>query len=122
MVRYHHAPTDFTTYVDVVPEHEWQVIPQLLADSCDEQRWSHASVLRALDAFVEKVVRRPHLVTPKARQDFCDDVAIWWLYEFLAGRGLEHVIGDSDARHEIRGLGALPASGAPRNRPMRLRR
>lgn len=104
MVRYHHAASKFDTYVDVVPAHEWELIPALLGKSCEDQLWSLNSVLRALDEYMAKAILTPHLVTLISRQNFCDDVAIWWIYEFFAGRGADHVIADLADRERIRGL------------------
>jgi hypothetical protein len=106
MVRYYHQATDFSSYVDVVPKHEWDTIPQLLAQPCDEQVRILKSVLRTLDEHVIKAIRTPHLVTATSRQNFCDDVAIWWLYEFFTGQGAEHVVLDLNEREQIRGLKA----------------
>ena len=119
MVRHHHAPTKFDSFVDVVPEHEWETIPAILDLNCEGQLGALRSVVRALDDYMTKAARTPHLITPNARQNFIDDVAIWWLYEFFAGRGLQYVILDVAERERIRGYASVPGGQIPRSRSAR---
>jgi hypothetical protein len=103
MVRYRDE-RGFDTFVDVVPEHQRATLPYVLMSPCEKQVFIRESVVRAIDRHTRIATESPHLVTPAMRQDLCDDVAIWWLYEFLAGRGASHVVLDLAEREHVRGL------------------
>ncbi len=94
---------DDAIFVDVVPEHEIDCLRSLLAVDCEEQQRILASVHHAISGCARLAREAPHRVTPTMRQNLCDDVAIWWLYEFLAGRGEEHVVLDFAERTRVRG-------------------
>jgi hypothetical protein len=85
--------------VDCVPERQVEGL-RALDGSHTPPAQVRASVLRALDAYLRRLLRGG-TITADERQDSIEDVAIWWLLEHRASRGEQHLVRRTSPFHGL---------------------